>query len=1037
MIRYDCAVSNPAQGLYEALVTRALHESLATPDLAAGLRDLDPGAAPLYLARYVHDRVLQALKGVPKKDGLGRQITLVNQLLGLLGAEDEPVVDEGDHVLVPGRLLEWLVSTAPAGLVEPAPPVRPKIPLSSSELLVNGRHDLSVASEVRRELQSADRVDLLISFLKFSGVRILQDELGDFLARRPGGLRVLTTVYTGATEPRALETLRELGATIRVSYDTQRTRLHAKAWLFKRDSGYSTAVVGSSNLSGAAILDGLEWNVRLSRVDNPGILGKFQTTFAQYWDDPEFRDYVPDEFEEVRRELRRRRVAPLLTKIEVRPRPHQVEILEALASERERGHWKNLVVAATGTGKTIVAALDYKRLRQEHGLDSLLFVAHRDRILDQSLSTFQVVLQDGGFGERLGAGEAPRAGQHVFASVQSLHEKRLEALDPHAYDVVIVDEFHHAAANTYRRLLEHLQPKVLLGLTATPERADGKSVLGWFDDRIASELRLWTAIDQGLLCPFQYFGINDQTDLSGVNWRNGRYDRRQLENVYTAERFWVQRVLQEVQAKVTDPLSMKALGFCVGIRHAEYMAEQFNAAGIPSRAVSSNTARDDRRTAVSELEAGRLNVLFTVDLFNEGVDIPAADTVLFLRPSDSATIFLQQLGRGLRLHEHKACLTVLDFVGGAHRKFRFDRQFRAILGGTRRGVLRAVEEDFPHLPAGCALKLDRHAKDAVLSNLRQALQLGYRALVEDLQGLGREVSLAEFLHEAGLELEDVYARRGHCWTRLRREAGLKTPAAGPAEDAFARGLARLLHVDDPLRLATWRGWLAQPEPPAVGEPGSQAYRLLLMLFVALGWQKRPATELGDWLAELWQHPAVREELVELLDLLEDRLRRQSFALEEDGLPLRVHATYQRDEIMAGLEVITDKGKVLGLQQGVYYHRPSNSDVFLITLEKSEKEYTPTTLYNDYPISPELFHWESQGSTRAASKKGKRYIEGRSRVLLFVRQTKRDERRESNPYVFLGRADYVSHEGERPIGFVWRLRRPMPARLFEETKVAAG
>ncbi|MCA8924047.1 MAG: DEAD/DEAH box helicase family protein, partial [Planctomycetes bacterium] len=843
----------PAEGLYEALLTPALRDGVqaSAERLEAGQRALDPDAAPLYLARYVHDRVLQALKGVGKQDRLGRQVALVNGLLQLLTAQDEPVLDAQDLVLPPGQVLEWLRSKADRGLGAAAqPPTRPGIPLSTSELLVNGRHDVNVASEVRRELQSADRVDLLISFLKHSGVRLIEGELRDFVRRRPGALRVLTTVYTGATEPRALETLRELGAKIRVSYDTQRTRLHAKAWLFERRSGYSTAVVGSSNLSGAAILDGLEWNVRLSNVDNRGILAKFQTTFDQYWNDPEFRDYEAEEFEQVRQELRRRRVAPLLTKIEVRPRPHQVEILESLAAERERGHWRNLVVAATGTGKTIVAALDYRRLRQEHGVDSLLFVAHRDRILDQSLSTFQVVLQDGGFGERLGSGETPRAGKHVFASVQSLHADRLAQVDPQAFDVVIVDEFHHAAASTYTRLLAHLRPKVLLGLTATPERTDGQSVLGWFDDRVAAELRLWTAIDQGLLCPFHYFGVNDQTDLSTVKWRNGRYDLRELEGLYTATQAWAQRVLQEVRAKVTDPHTMKALGFCVSIRHAEYMATQFEAAGLPARAVSHTTSREERHAAIADLEAGRLNALFSVDLFNEGVDIPQADTVLFLRPSESATIFLQQLGRGLRLHETKACLTVLDFVGGAHRKFRFDRQFRALLGGTRRSVVRAVEDDFPHLPAGCALQLDRHAKEAVLSNLRHALGLGYRALVEDLRGLGRDVSLPEFLHEAGVELEDVYARRGHCWTRLRREAGLATPAPGPQEPAFAEGLARLLHLDDPLRLGTWRTWLEAPAPPAPAPEGSLDRRLQLMLLVALGFRRRPVAELGAFLGEL-------------------------------------------------------------------------------------------------------------------------------------------------------------------------------------------
>jgi superfamily II DNA or RNA helicase len=1035
---------DPTEGLYEALLTDQLREAIeaSASRFDSGARELDPALAPLHLARYIHDRTLQALKGVGKKDQLNRQVALVNAILKVLSEQDDPVVDDRDRIVSPGRVLEWLTAKTKPGLgaQASAPPTRPQIPLSTSELLVNGRHDLNVASEVKRELSSADRVDLLISFLKFSGVRIIQNELADFLARRPGGLRVLTTVYTGATEPRALETLRELGAQIRVSYDTQRTRLHAKAWLFHRNSRFSTAIVGSSNLSGAAILDGLEWNVRLSNVDNVGILNKFQATFDQYWDDPEFRDYDGDEFEEIRQEIRRRRVAPLLTKIEVRPRPHQEEILEALDAERERGHWRNLVVAATGTGKTIVAALDYRRLRKDHGFDSLLFVAHRDRILNQSLSTFQVVLQNGGFGERLGSGEVPRAGTHVFASIQSLHEDRLKQLSPDAFDVVIVDEFHHAAANTYTRLLEHLKPKVLLGLTATPERTDGVSVLGWFEGRIAAEIRLWTAIDQGLLCPFQYFGVNDQTDLSTVNWRSGRYDVKELTNVYTATKLWVTRVLQEVRAKVTDPSVMKALGFCVSVKHAEYMAEEFNAAGLPALAVSSKTSKQDRRAAVDALERGNVNVLFTVDLFNEGVDIPSVDTLLFVRPTESATIFLQQLGRGLRLSEGKSCLTVLDFVGGAHRKFRFDRKFRALLGGTRRSVERAVKQGFPHLPAGCALRLDRHVEKAVLENIRRSLKLGYKALVEDLRGLGRDVTLAEFVEETGVELEEVYASRGRCWTHLRREATLPTLPEGPAETKFAKGLARVTHVDDPLRLSAWQKWLAADRRPTAATVATQDYRLQLMLMMALGFQKRPVAELDAFLEELWCHPALRSELSELLQLLEDRVRRRTHPLDIPGVPLRVHATYSRDEIMAAFGITTPKGKVRGLMQGVCYDKRTRTDMFLITLEKSEKDYSPTTLYNDYPISPTQFHWESQGATREKSTKGQRYIHHASRgtnVLLFVRASKKDDRRETRPYMFLGSADYQSHQAECPIQFVWRLHRPMPTRFFEETKVAAG
>ena len=267
-----------------------------------------------------------------------------------------------------------------------------------------------------------------------------------------------------------------------------------------------------------------------------------------------------------------------------------MEILESLDVERQRhGRHRNLVVAATGTGKTLVAAFDYKRLQAAGGYGRLLYVAHRKEILKQSLGAFRLVLRDGAFGELYVDGERPERGEHVFASIQSLHQDVLDQIPPDAFDVVVVDEFHHAAASTYRRLLDHIRPKELLGLTATPERADGQSVLDRFDGQIAAEIRIWEALERNLLCPFQYFGIHDGTDLSHVRWSRRGYDTGELENLYTANDFRVRLVIEELRKNVRDVRAMRALGFCVSIAHAEFMARKFNELGVPAVAVSSDS----------------------------------------------------------------------------------------------------------------------------------------------------------------------------------------------------------------------------------------------------------------------------------------------------------------------------------------------------------------------------------------------------------------------------------------------------------------
>ncbi|UJR85256.1 DUF3427 domain-containing protein [Sandaracinus amylolyticus] len=1034
----------PTPGLYDAPVTHSLDASLAA--LASELHEtepLDPSDAPRALARLLHSRVVHALSAVPtsREDALDRQIALTNRLLELI---ERDVPDAGasrdDHVAAPGRRLLAVREPAPSSLGHATSPTRPEIPLGTSDLLVNGRHDVSLGPEVKREIASADRVDLLCSFLKWSGFRLVEDELRALVRRRPGALRVLTTAYMSATDRRALDELRALGADVRVSYDTTRTRLHAKAWLFHRESGYSTACVGSSNLSAAAMLDGLEWNVRLSQIDNGPILEKFRTTFEQYWADPEFRAYEPDEFDRAIATQKNESARHLFV-FDVEPRPHQREILDDLAAERARGHWRNLVVAATGTGKTIVAALDYARLRKELARDRLLFVAHRREILEQTLTAFQVVLKDASFGELHVGDDRPVRGEHVFASIQSLSRERIDALSPDSFDVVIVDEFHHAAAESYQRLLTHLRPRVLLGLTATPERADGKSVLSHFDDRIASELRLWKALDQELLSPFHYFGVGGAPDLRMIPWSGGKYDTTQLSNVYTADDAFALRVLAETQKRVCDIGAMRALGFCVDVAHARFMARKFSEAKLPAEAVSADTPRTQREQALAALRAGSLRAIFSVDLFNEGVDLPDVDTVLFLRPTESATVFLQQLGRGLRKSRDKDCLTVLDFIGDAHRRFRFDLRYRAIVGGTRKSIQSEIERGFPSLPSGCVIQLDRIAQDAVLENVQHALGLGKKALVEDLRELAkshRDIDLATFLRETDTDVEDVYSSGAEpwTWTRLRREAGLESSRRDGDEDLqVERALSRMLHVDDPLRLDGFRALLARGSAPApdASDP------IQRWLFVLLGWVRAPYAQMSRAWSHLWSRPALRRELRELFGVLADRSRWLGAPLGD--LPLRVHATYTLDEVLAGIDERNDKGGVKRIQTGVFHVPERKLDLLFITLEKSEKHYTPTTLYDDYPISPTRFHWESQSTCHESAPAGKRYIAAKrgaaNQVLLFVRERQTGERGERLPYVNLGPGWYRSHRGGRPMQIEWDLQYAMPARMYQETKRAAG
>jgi hypothetical protein len=466
---------------------------------------------------------------------------------------------------------------------------------------------------------------------------------------------------------------------------------------------------------------------------------------------------------------------------------------------------------------------------------------------------------------------------------------------------------------------------------------------------------------------------------------------------------------------------------------------------LPAEAVSANTHGEIRKQALRALEKGSLRALFAVDIFNEGVDLPSVDTLLFLRPTESPVVFMQQLGRGLRRSDDKDCVTVLDFIGQAHRSFRFDLRYRAITGDTRAGVQHQVEQGFPLLPAGCTIQLDRVAQRVVLDNLKNALPLKRPRMVRELRDLARseryqqrQPTLSEFLTESGLELEDVY--KAGSWSALKREAGLTVAAAGPHEAAIGKRIGRILHVDDDLRLAAYNRVLRAGQ---IAELREGDRRLLTGLYFGLLHGALAAPSLEEALGGLRAHPALLEELDELMPILYERARHLTFPLEDELgwahiVPLSVHGQYSTDEIVTAFGLM-DIGRRAFTQVGIFRDPLTNSDIFLVTLEKSERDYSLSTRYQDYAISPTLFHWESQSTQTQSGASGQRYINHRSlggQILIFVRQRKSEGGR-TLPYTFLGPADYVSHEGDRPIQFVWQLRRPMPADFFREAKVVAA
>jgi hypothetical protein len=468
---------------------------------------------------------------------------------------------------------------------------------------------------------------------------------------------------------------------------------------------------------------------------------------------------------------------------------------------------------------------------------------------------------------------------------------------------------------------------------------------------------------------------------------------------------------------------MRALGYCVSVAHAEFMAQRFNELGLPSVALSATSKREDRAAALRDLAAGAIRVVFSVDLFNEGIDAPNVDTLLLLRPTDSPTLFLQQLGRGLRKAQGKNACTVLDFVGTHRKEFRFDRRLRALLGGSRVDIERQVRSDFPFLPAGCSFDLDPVARDIVLKSIRDAIPSTWRERVAELRSLG-DVGLGEYLESSGLELEDIYTG-GHSWSAMRREAGLATATAGPNEAAILRAVGRLLHVDDDERLETYAEFLRLETPPAFAGLSPRRQRLFRMLVASLT-SLSSSADFAEAVDEVWSYAQARAELLEVLDMLQERVPYLGYALGLPDVPLAQHCRYTRTEILTAFDIGMG-AKPPTWQTGVWWDPQSETDLFAFTLDKSVGGFSPTTRYRDYAISPDTIRWESQSATAADSPAGQRYISQReagTNVVLFARLRTTDR-----AFWCLGPASYVSHEGERPIAFVWRLERRLPAELY--------
>ncbi len=1044
------------QGLYEELITKLISNKLnelGKDSFHIEKTPIDKAEAAQIISQHIGRTIKHALTLIKGYEVLDKQIEIGNKIILFLRDELQKEEFEDDLIETEGKILKAVFTKVDShfkNLDLYLKEITPYTRLIHSELFTGGNAGTTLESELRKEILSSNNIDLLVSFIKWKGIRILEPELREFTSRG-GKLRVITTTYMGATDYKAIELLSSLENTeIKVSYNTGNERLHAKAYLFQRDSGFHTGYIGSSNFSRSALTDGLEWNLKVTTKEISHIIDKFRKTFETYWQNSDFEMFDKNKHAEklidALKEGKFSKDHSITTSFfDIKPFEYQKEILEKLYVERNiHNRYRNLIVAATGTGKTVIAAFDYKNFRANNKSSKLLFIAHRKEILEQSLSKFRGVLRENNFGQLWVDGIEPTNNEYVFASVQTLNNRLKDIqVSPNYYDYIILDEAHHSSASTYRPLLNYFKPNVLLGLTATPERMDNENILEDFCNRIAAEIRLPEAMNKKLLCPFQYFGISDSIDLQNVNWASGKYVASELSSIYTKNDVRVGEIITNLNKYTNDINDVRALGFCVTIEHAIFMAEKFNLAGL--KAVYLTSKNSNERERIKNLfKKKEINYLFVVDIFNEGVDIPEVDTVLFLRPTESLTVFLQQLGRGLRLAEGKECLTVLDFIGNARPEYDFESKFRALIGKTSSSVEKEIEADFPHLPLGCSIILEKKAKETILENIKKATSLNINQLIAKIRNFQHQttlpLTLKNFIEVNHIEIETIYKKGS--WSRLCQLAGTKEPFEATNEKEILSTISKKWLSTNSTSYFSFILKIAKKDFNIRLKDYVEHERIMLLMLHYDIWQEPGVFKsIEESIKEVGKNKTLVKEIIEVLELLVDRVDFREF---DTNLPyqqpLKIHARYTRDQILVAFGLSTFDKKSSN-REGVAENKSLNTELLFIDLIKSEEDFSPTTLYDDYAISETLFHWQSQNQTRKDSGKGLTYINHQKlgkRILLFVREKANNLYGNTMGYVFIGEAKFLENNGSKPMNIKWELNDPMPMYLWKDSaKMAIG
>ncbi|APC39282.1 DEAD/DEAH box helicase [Clostridium estertheticum] len=930
--------------------------------------------------------------------------------------------------------------------------------LVNNKLIVNSEKG-NLLDELKICLSDCEKFYFSVAFINFSGLQLLLDSFKELEEKGVKG-KILTSTYLNFTEPKALERINKFkNIDLKVFVATNEMGFHTKAYIFENKDEYKI-IIGSSNITQRALKRNVEWNVKVISKKDDSFTREVLEEYLSLWEstsivDDEFINSYSNFLKELKKSQQNNNLDFSNYQL-IKPNYMQQKAMDNLYRLRAAGEDKALVIAATGTGKTYMSAFDAISYKPK----KLLFLAHREEILRSAEKTFKELVKNKDITTGLLAGTSKDLdADYLFSTIQSMNNN-LGNFKSDEFEYMIIDEAHHASSSSYERVMEYFKPKFLLGMTATPERCDNGNIFDIFDNNVALELRLREALKLELVIPFHYFGISDieGIDLSGVNTQDINEITKRLK---VNER--VDFIIDKMEFYGYDGEKRKGVGFCASIDHAQYMAAEFNKRGIKSVCLSADNSVDERQYYIKKLEADEeeLEVIFTVDIFNEGVDIPSINLVLMLRPTNSPIIFIQQLGRGLRTHKEKSFLTVLDFIGNHKKVFLIAIALNGARYYDKDSLKVAVATQFGNIPGCTNIQMDRIAQERILEQLTEENFNSMRYLKEEylefkmmnsgktpyllmdyikydgapdpLRFLSKEKTYIGFV--AKMENDDVLKKllEEEVFLKILKELSAKLPI----KRVYEYSIIKYLLSNEKISLMQAKNEILKYIDGVDDDSIKHAFQCLNQNYYDSAQVKNNVKRFelnGDLLSSTWEFKTVvhnEKYRIYIEDVINYALIRyeKEFESKYYGVPFfKLYEQYQ----MIDAALLSNYTKIHSSFRGSGLITNGNEYFIFVDLHK-EEDIKESINYKDKFIDSKYFQWQSPNSTSQSSERGKNIIFNKERGInlhIFVRKYKQIDGA-SEPYIYIGKGDVIEYEGEKPITVKIKLKNEMPTDKYIE------